>query len=461
MKTLIPFLSLLAYSCSQLPVIPSTNIHPDSPIIIVPGIMGSQLVDPRTGNVIWGKILDLQAVDPHEAILKPEVDGLELPVDQRPITSNKDRLIPTAVLPKYQMINRVAEVEAYESLIEQFSQCGLQAGDLRNCTAQDNLYLFAYDWRRDLVETARLFGEQIEAIQQVSANPHQKVTVIAHSMGGLIVTYYLLYGREDVISGIERPQEIPPPTYAGAANIDQIFFLGVPFGGSPYAAKSLNEGEYLGPFVDTPSWTTFTMLSIYEMLPLEMNDVVVKPDGAPLEVNLFDVRTWVDNGMSIFNDREWSHFEEECSLAFPVNGPAISRERRSEFESFVREALQRGYLFQSALHKVDWDRIEARKTVIAGNCEPTLRSLEWRTDREGQPHIRSVKSRKLVEKYLHTDTGDGTVLLDTQMKISKSANKVMFGCYKHRALPSDPEVQQLILTQLVTSSRSKLKSAHH
>jgi len=457
MRMLFPFIGLLVYGCSQLPVISPTNIHPKSPIIIVPGIMGSQLVDPQTGNVIWGKILDLQAVDPHEAVLNPGVDGLELPVDQHPITANRDRLIPTAVLPKYQMINRVAEVEAYQSLIEQFSQCGLQEGDLRNCTARDNLYLFAYDWRRDLVETARLFAEQIEAIQHVSPDPHQKVTVIAHSMGGLIVTYYLLYGKEDVISGINLPQDIPPPTYAGAANIDQIFFLGVPFGGSPYAAKSLNEGEYLGPFVSTPSWTTFTMLSIYEMLPLDMTDIVVKPDGTRYDVNLFDIRTWVDNGMSIFSDREWAHFEKECSLAFPANGPAISRERRREFESFVQEALQRGYLFQSALQQVDWNRIEARKIVIAGNCEPTLRSLEWTTNRHGQPHIRSVKSRKLVEKYLHTDTGDGIVLLDTQMKISKSADKVVFGCYKHRVLPSDPEVQQFILTQLAIPQRSILK----
>ncbi|MBL7031490.1 MAG: hypothetical protein ISR89_10015, partial [Candidatus Marinimicrobia bacterium] len=163
-KAIFIFSAFLIFSsCSSLSRIANLPIiHPDNPVIIIPGIMGSQLVDSETGDVVWGKVIDLKAVNPHEALIHPEIDGLELPTDQWPITENRDRLVPTNILTKYEMINRVAEVEAYQGLIQRFSQCGLQEGDIHQCTARDNLYLFGYDWRRDLVETARILGERIE-----------------------------------------------------------------------------------------------------------------------------------------------------------------------------------------------------------------------------------------------------------------------------------------------------------
>ena len=145
------------------------QLHPTNPIIIIPGIKGSQLVDPVTEKVIWGKIFDLEVVDPHKALIKPDKDGIELPIDKRPITANRDRIVPTSILTKYKLINHIAEIEAYQGLMEVFTQCGLSEGDIQQCTINDNLYLFAYDWRRDLVETAQLLSDRIESMMQCPA----------------------------------------------------------------------------------------------------------------------------------------------------------------------------------------------------------------------------------------------------------------------------------------------------
>ena len=66
-------------------------------------------------------------------------------------------------------------------------------------------FQFAYDWRRDLVESAkrlecfikekkRYVQEQI-AIRFGIKDHDVQFNIVAHSMGGLVACYYLRYGR--------------------------------------------------------------------------------------------------------------------------------------------------------------------------------------------------------------------------------------------------------------------------
>lgn len=410
--------------------------------------MGSQLVDSETGSVVWGKVIDLKSEKPHEALFHPDIDGLELPTNKRPISENKDRLVPTNILANYEMINRIAEVDAYQGLIQRFSQCGLNEGNIHQCTARDNLYLFGYDWRRDLVESAILLGERIDAIQNVSENPTQQVSFIAHSMGGIVAIYYLMYGKKDVISGIRDFSEIPEPDYSGATNVDKVFFLGVPFGGTTYAFKTLNEGEYLGPFVSTSQWTTFTMPSIYEMLPLDTSAVFADEHSQPISIDHFNVENWINYGMGIFKDADWDQFVEQCDLYFPEKGQELSRLKWLEFKEFTRESLLRGKLFQTALIKMDWEQVETQQIIFSGNCYETLDKIQWIENDGHKPTIRAVKTKRFIEKYYLTAKGDNTVLLESQLKASKEADFVNIGCYKHRQMPIDPEIQKIIIEKL-------------
>ncbi|MEE9166728.1 MAG: hypothetical protein V3U24_04605 [Candidatus Neomarinimicrobiota bacterium] len=416
--------------------------------------MGTQLIDPETGDVVWGKIFDLKAMGPHEALINPNRDGIELPINRRPIQHNRDKLVPSSIVTRFEMINRVLEVKVYQGLVETLSSCGLHKGDIQHCTAQDNLFLFPYDWRRDLVESAILLGERIEAIKRVYRNPDQKLTIIAHSMGGLVAKYYLMYGQKDVITGVDDVSQLPQPDYSGARNIDKIFFLGTPHRGSAYAFKALHEGEYLMPLLSVSSWATFTMPSLYEMLPLDSKTFIRDRQGNSLDIDIHNIQTWTEYGLGIFNDVEWKSFEHQCSILFPEKGAELARSRWFEFRDFIHDALVRGKFFQATLAKLDWDKVETDHYIIAGNCYPTLSGVEVVESKSGKAEFRAVKRKLFKEKYYLTDKGDYTVLYRDQSPEIDSARGVLTGCFTHRRMPSYREVQQLIIESLQLERKS-------
>ncbi|MCH8010654.1 MAG: hypothetical protein IIA61_01695 [Candidatus Marinimicrobia bacterium] len=423
-------------------------VHSSNPVIIIPGMLGSQLVDPENGNVIWGKIIDLKAVGPHEALINEEIDGIELPTNLRPIQRNRDRLIPSSIITRYKMVNRIMEVKIYQGLVETLSSCGLREGDIQKCTAQDNLFLFPYDWRRDLVESAVLLGERIEEIKRVYHNPDQRVTIIAHSMGGLIAKYYLMYGQKDVLTGINDNGQLAEPDYSGAKNVDKVFFLGTPYHGSVFAFKTLHEGTDLMPFVSISRWATFTMPSLYQMLPLDSKTFIFNEEGNPIDFDLYDVQTWIDYGISIFNEMEWDSFEQQCSIYYPDQGEFLAHQRRIEFVEFVRMALERGKYFNIVLNKLEWDSMETEHYIIAGNCNPTLSGVILVKTTSGKNEFQIVKKRIFSNKYFLTDMGDKTVLYRDQSRELNSADDNLTGCFIHYRLLSYPEVQQMIIQHL-------------
>ncbi|MCH7764502.1 MAG: hypothetical protein IIB95_12330, partial [Candidatus Marinimicrobia bacterium] len=82
------------------------------------------------------------------------------------------------------------------------------------------------------------------------------------------------------------------------------------------------------------------------------------------------------------------------------------------------------------------------------NCHETLNRIEWIEKDGDKPIIRAVKSKRFSEKYYQTAKGDNTVLLESQLKAGIQADIVNIGCYKHRLMPSNPEIQKIIIEQL-------------
>ncbi|MCH8011731.1 MAG: hypothetical protein IIA61_07270 [Candidatus Marinimicrobia bacterium] len=450
--SLVVLIVMGAWNCAPPPLsqefIPP--LHLESPVIIIPGAMGTQLMDPQTGKVVWGKILDLKAMNPHEALINPQVDGLEFPIDARPIHENRDRLVPISELTSFQMINRILEVKVYRKLFKSLSSCGLKEGNIRQCSIDANLFFFPYDWKRDPVESAILLGERIDEIKRVYKNPGLKVTLIAHSMGGMIAKYYLMYGKKDVITNVSELDQLPEPDYSGARNVDKVFFLGTPHQGSAHAFKALHEGEYLMPFVSASSWATFTMPAIYEMLPLDSKSLFVDPLGNPVALDVFDIETWTQYGIGIFSESEWESFERECAILFPNRSPDLAHEKWLDFRDFVQAALERGKRFQYAVAKMNWGKMETEYYIVAGKCNPTLSAIEFRVLESGKAEIRAVKRKLLRERYYFTDKGDYTVLYRDQLSEIDSASGVLIGCFAHWKMPSYPDVQQMIIENLRT-----------
>lgn len=94
----------------------------------------------------------------------------------------------------------------------------------------DRDYLeFPYDWRLDNRETARRLAETVKDWRQHRENPTEKITVIAHSMGGLVARLFLsAYGGEDAV--------------------ERCIFLGTPHQGSGSAMLVAVAGMGFLPF---------------------------------------------------------------------------------------------------------------------------------------------------------------------------------------------------------------------
>ena len=117
------------------------------------------------------------------------------------------------------------------------------------CAGYDVQY-FPYDWRYGNTATAGKLQTFI------NDNQYDSVVLVAHSMGGLVVSEYI----KDA---------------ANKAKVEKVITLGTPFLGSAKALNAIENGEFLDPF----TWTTIdnrlikpmakNLPSIYELLPVE------------------------------------------------------------------------------------------------------------------------------------------------------------------------------------------------
>lgn len=160
--------------------------------IVIPGIMGSVLE--LHGEVIWpGSPLDLY------------------------LPYNKMAKLMDPNLVATDVIRSVSISVQYQKLIDDLGKCGFREDD-----NPKTLYVFPYDWRKDNALAAEKLAELID--QAVTQNGATEISLIAHSMGGLISRYYLESGD---FNG--RP---------GFSSVRRLLTLGTPHRGSPLALSA-------------------------------------------------------------------------------------------------------------------------------------------------------------------------------------------------------------------------------
>src|SRR5215210_2156422 len=199
------------------------------PVIVIPGILGSRIVNRRTGEVVW------------PSVFRSDVDGLSLPATPD-LAANRDELTAARIVEAAKLAKIAPEVYVYHHLLRALEDYGgYREGDWANPPEggdQDTFYVFAYDWRRDNVESARLLVKRVEALKLKLGRPDLRFNVVAHSMGGLVARYAAMYGDRDL-----PPEDAAPrPDWAGAAFVNKIFMFGTPNAGSAEAFSVLLEG---------------------------------------------------------------------------------------------------------------------------------------------------------------------------------------------------------------------------
>lgn len=130
-------------------------------VILVPGIMGSILE--LDGEVIWP--------GPVNSLLLPYGKMREL---------MREDLVATDCIRSYFISQQ------YQRLVEDLETCGMNEAD-------GTLVVAAYDWRKDNARSADTLAAQVDDACK-SHRDSTEISIVAHSMGGLISRYYLESG---------------------------------------------------------------------------------------------------------------------------------------------------------------------------------------------------------------------------------------------------------------------------
>ena len=217
------------------------------PVIVIPGLMGSHLVDAVSADRVWLNALTLAQSGCDEEVLPMALasDGV---APAGPFTASCDGvlrehagayLVPDGILDGGLVANY------YGHLKQQLLSVGLPT------------YVFAYDWRRQFSMSALPLRALIESLTQQQS---ETVDIVAHSQGGLVTRSYL-----QIFDGDHR--------------VHTTVFIGTPHLGAPRAYAIVKGMVAAVPQLNLALGTFLSgnFPSTYGLLP--RFDFLTRPDG--------------------------------------------------------------------------------------------------------------------------------------------------------------------------------------
>lgn len=369
-----------------------------NPVIVIPGIMGSKLIDSATRESVWG-VYKRSSVSPKT----PEgARYFALPMAAgRDLHEVKDGVISNGVLDTYE-VNIFPGLALYSKpYIELLGVLG--AGgyvDEELVLAQQkrdkekekkkkkpssqvdygdshfSCFQFDYDWRRSNVENAARLKQfirdkkkQVEAsrLKKFGKKGDVKFDIVAHSMGGLLCRYYMQYGDQPLPA-----KGLPKLTWEGVKDLDKVVLVGSPHLGSLNALTTLNRGLTTVPVVlpHYHSALVGTMPAVYELLPRARHGLVQDKEGNALDV--FDINVWKKYEWGLASSKNDKHLkwllpevesaQERREIALEHLGKCLDNAKR------FHQALDRKAKHPDSISVVGW----------AGDSGETLISYEAR-----------------------------------------------------------------------------------
>jgi len=297
-----------------------------------------------------------------------------------------------------------------------------------------SLFVVYYDWRRDLAESACVLADRIARIR--AATGVSRVHLVAHSFGGVVARYYLLYGGRDVVRNRDCPvaDETSAAVNApGGQGTDRAVLLGAPLHGSVLAFRTLLEDFNLFGLLSLGLRDAiFTMPMAWQLLPQAEPDgrvpllVGVSGDG---RVPLYTLHTWVDRG--------W----------LPDGGQDAGRLR------FVEAMLARSLALQGSLAGRHPAEEAVPRLVVGGGCRPTPTRAIATADGV-QFLTRGQTDHPLFAEA--TAPGDGVVTAESATGLPASPTlTVLTTCMGHTAYVQDSDLLVRIIRFLLQEETAR------
>jgi tetratricopeptide (TPR) repeat protein len=217
-------------------------------VVIVPGFMGSALVDETTGKYVWG-------AGSLQGWARAWLQGVSaLRVTDRERANEKGHLRAVSLLDRTIWAPFLAGLEPYGRLLRSVRSCVIHP---------DAVLEFPYDWRLPVARNARTLAEAAirhlaswrrhpelrRARRSHAAEPEPRLVFVTHSMGGL-VAYQALRDEDELV-----------------ARTRELICIGTPFQGTPRAVEMIS-GQRSSPLsLRRMHEVSVTMPGLYDLLP--------------------------------------------------------------------------------------------------------------------------------------------------------------------------------------------------
>uniref|UniRef100_UPI00314051ED esterase/lipase family protein n=1 Tax=uncultured Nitrospira sp. TaxID=157176 RepID=UPI00314051ED len=311
--------------------------------------------------------------------------SLTLPVPDLGFEGTID-LQPEGILDEVRVVPLVYSIDVYGSLLDRLRVSNHTGGEV---------IPFTYDWRGDLMDAVRSFDALIRGLRDKGT---KDISVVAHSMGGLIVSYYLRYGTQDIDTAVE--------TWKGAGELKRVVLVGVPFLGAMNSFRNMNYGATVGWNSSLLSYEAYASFpASYYTLPVADSDELITLEGKALQGVIRNAGQWQQS--------EWGLLRNKNSF------PNDTVERRAAYTSFW---LHRSQQFLELLQAAPFTPSPYQPSLLYlyANGTSTLARGVW-TGNQGDKDIDSLlfdDSDLAGEEHagniptVHAD-GDGTVTVSS------------------------------------------------
>lgn len=373
-----------------------------NPVLIVPGLMGTEM---KNGNeLLWA---DLDRMVPN--LSDNFIDPLQFKKDLSPSVID---VFKASVIKKLETTLGLVNFDYTDGLITEFKNQGYVEGE--------NLFAFPYDWRygvsgkyADNKTNVDLLAQKIQDI--LTQTGSDKIDIVAHSLGGLIVKKYV----------VDHPAD---------HHIGKAIFVGVPNTGSPKSIKVLLQGDNF----DIP-W-------------LSQNEIKKISENLPAAYDLLPSQQYYDTKGSFLKVTDEGLFDN-------WNDYTEKDLNYSEFGNFLTNDHSLNSLALTGavnLHTADFDNFDLRTAgvdlySINGCKSGTINNII-------EHRFQNAFGQSFTDyKMVKFKTGDGTVSLEssTNLPIDQSHKFYMLTADHSKMMSQDGSRQEIV--NLISGSTLEVK----